>query len=285
VQGSGDEMSAIRQAVRRLAGKRIIDQWCLFRSRTKWFRWFRNWRQIAEAEECGKTLPPLLLRGGLQICHGKGDSPLYIFNEVFVEQCYTKSGFYHPKSGDTVLDLGANIGLFALFLQWKARDTRVHCFEPAVETRGRLQQNVRANGLEKCVSVYPFAVSDHSHVSYLKQARKTGVRSLFENNHYNGAGEEAVNCVSLNQVLALCGVGQVDFLKVDVEGAEIEVFEGAQSDTLDRIRRVALEFHDAFRPGCCERVTKILSANGFRFLEVDYQRGYRDRGVIRASRA
>jgi FkbM family methyltransferase len=266
-----------------MAGGRLLHDWRAFKSKAKLFRWFQNWQEIWSAQQADRDLPPLMLRGGLEIHHGQGDSPFYIFNEIFVEECYTGSNFYRPQTSHTVLDLGANIGFFAIYLQWRARGIRVHCFEPAEQTRSRLERNIRINGLDKYVVVYPLAVLDRPGVAYLKQARKTGVRSLFENRHSRGAGEE-VQCISLHQALDHCGVGRVDLLKVDVEGAEIEVFEGACGHIWDRIERVALEFHDVHRAGCRDRVTQVLRANGFNHLEVDHLSPDQTVGIIRAAR-
>jgi FkbM family methyltransferase len=276
-------MSMVKEALRRIAGRRLLNDWHAFKSQVMLFRWFRNWREIWSAEQAGRDLPPLMLRGGLEIHHGQGDSPLYIFKEIFVEECYTRSNFFRPRRWHTVLDLGANIGSFAIYLQWRARGIRVHCFEPAEETRNRLEQNIRINNLDKHVSVYPLAVSDRPGVAYLKQARKTGVRSLFENKHSIGVGEE-VECISLQQALDQCGVDRVDFLKVDVEGAEIEVFEGACGRIWNRIERVALEFHDVHRAGCRNRVLHVLRANGFNRLAVDHLSPDQTVGIIRAAR-
>jgi FkbM family methyltransferase len=248
------------------------------------FRWFHNWRAILAACRAGEPLPPLVLRNGLAIHHGAGDSPLFIFNEIFRERCYTRGGFYKPRPGDTVVDLGANIGLFMLYLQWRAQGIRMHCFEPAAETRRRLEHNIRSNELEEWVSVYPFAVSDHEGVVHLQQARKTGVRSLFGNPQAEGPPPEAVPCLNLSRALDLCGAGRVDLLKIDVEGAEVEIIEGAGAGVWERIDRVALEFHDQYRPDCRQRVEAALAAQGFGHIAVDTQPGSPQVGVIRACR-
>jgi FkbM family methyltransferase len=247
------------------------------------FRWFRNWRAILDACRSATPLPPLVLRNGLIVHHGPGDSPLFIFNEIFRQRCYTRRGFYRPHPGDTVMDLGANIGLFALYLQARAPGIRVHCFEPATQTRRRLEHNLSANGLGEDVSVYPLAVSDRERAAGLQQGRNSGVRSLFKNPNAT-AGVEIVQCVGLGEALELCGATHVDLLKIDVEGSEVEIVEGAEDHVWDRIARVALEFHDQFRPGCHERVLCVLKSQGYRNLVVDVSRRNPQVGVIRACR-
>jgi hypothetical protein len=74
-------------------------------------------------------------------------------------------------------------------------------------------------------------------------------------------------------------------LKVDVEGAEIEILEGVDAETLAKLRRVVVEFHDLFRPGCRERVTRVLAENGFAPIETVVDGKDPGLGLIRARRA
>jgi FkbM family methyltransferase len=247
------------------------------------FRWFRNWRSIMAACRAGDPLPSLVLRNGLIIHYGPSDSPLFIFNEIFREHCYTRHGFYRPRPGDTVVDLGANIGLFALYLQSRAPGIRIHCFEPATPTRERLERNLSANGLSADVSVYPLAVCDRERVAALKQGRNSGVRSLVPSAD-TSTGVEIVPCVGLSEALELCRAEHVDLLKIDVEGSEVEILEGAGDTVWKKIDRVALEFHDQFRPGCRERVLGVLQSHGYRKVEVEGSRRHPQVGVIRACR-
>src|SRR5205814_3003640 len=118
------------------------------------------WRAVWDAYRGRAPAPPLELRSGLRLDYGPEDDALPLYVEVFARRDYTGGGFYRPRPGDTVLDVGANVGTFAVFLQHVARGVLVHCFEPAAETRGRLEHNVRVNGLEPWVRVHPVGVSD-----------------------------------------------------------------------------------------------------------------------------
>jgi FkbM family methyltransferase len=262
----------------------MADRWRSLRFRAMTCRWFRNWRPILAAARAEVPLPPLVLRSGLTVYHGPADSPLFIFNEIFRQRCYTRGGFYRPRPADTVLDLGANIGLFTLFLQWRAWGIRVNCFEPAAETRARLAHNIDANRLSPHVSIYPFAVSDRDGEAGLRPGRTTGVRSFFANPDRGHTPAECVRCVTLGRALEMCGRGRVDLLKIDVEGSEVEIVEGAEAGAWERVERVALEFHEDLRPGCRERVLRVLAARGYNHVAVDVG-PTGEVGVIRARRS
>ena len=108
----------------------------------------------------GKTVSPLELRDGPTIYHDATlDDIVGLFREVIVANCYQPRDFYRPRPGDVVLDIGANIGVFALSLQRGRGGVRVHSFEPASGTRGRLIQNVEKNGLGGLITPHPEAIS------------------------------------------------------------------------------------------------------------------------------
>jgi len=213
-------------------------------------------------------MPPLHLRSGLVIYNGTKDDPLFLYREIFLQHCYDPADFYVPRSGDNVLDIGANIGVFMLYLQQRARGIRVHCFEPAADTRAQLMRNVVENGLEQSVTVYSSAVTDRITTVQLKQASLTGHRSLFPSAYVSSTESESVPSVALHEAINQCGARKIDLLKIDVEGAEIEVLEGAHAGVWERIDRVAIEFHDRTRPGCRERCLEVLQRAGYSKINV-----------------
>jgi FkbM family methyltransferase len=70
--------------------------------------------------------------------------------------------------------------------------------------------------------------------------------------------EISVPCYRLATLLDLAGFQEVDILKVDIEGAELELFSGGMDDCLDRVKMIIIETHDRFRPGSEAAVRKAL---------------------------
>ena len=247
----------------------VMGKWHAAGSLAQFVRHFQNWREVWDAYRRHVVLPPLVLRDGLTIEHGAGDDPMFLFREIFVGRCYTKDGFYTPGPGDTVLDLGGNVGFFALLIQHLARGARVHSFEPAAETRRRLERNVAVNGLQDVVSVYPYAVSDKAGTLSLKISDRAGNTSLFDRDDEGAnSGVEEVNAVTLSEAIKMTGAEVFDLLKIDVEGAEVEVVNGAAADDWRKFRRVIVEYHDNVRPGCRDHVVDALTRGGFASVEV-----------------
>ena len=83
-----------------------------------------------------------------------------------------------PKRSHVVLDVGANIGFFALLLQSRAPGIKVHCFEPGPITFDRLVGNIRLNGFSSNIFPYRCAVSDQNGIGYLADHSKSVERAL-----------------------------------------------------------------------------------------------------------
>lgn len=120
--------------------------------------------------------------------------------------------------GDRVVDVGANLGYYALLFARAVRPGgRVDCFEPEPQNVETLAENVRANRLEKSVRVHPVAVGEKAGSVRLDPGLNGVVTE-------HGALEVPVR--RLDDLDDLHG-RPVDFLKVDVEGYEGPVLRGA----------------------------------------------------------
>ncbi len=161
-----------------------------------------------------------------------------------------------PKAGETVVDVGANIGVFSMWSAHLVGSTgRVLAVEPnplAAEYASRNlidQSNVTvvqaACGSEAATATLSFPPGRLSVGSlYLRPDRTESV---------------VVDVRPLDAVLDEAGQDAVDFLKVDVEGHELEVLAGAK-DTLSRTRRAALEVDTVN----LQRVEQIMQSHGLR---------------------
>ncbi len=87
------------------------------------------------------TLPD----GSLIDCMNPGETEI-IYREIFDEKVYARHGIV-VGDGDTVLDIGANIGLFALFVSRSGARAKLFCFEPAPATFAALKRNVARHNL------------------------------------------------------------------------------------------------------------------------------------------
>src|SRR4030095_1781445 len=83
-----------------------------------------------KAEQCFGNYKRYFLPNGLEIVHLNKYETDYLYKEIFEDESYLKNGI-RLEDGDTVVDIGANIGLFSLFVMSRCRNPRILAFEPA----------------------------------------------------------------------------------------------------------------------------------------------------------
>ncbi len=258
--------------------ERAVGKWTALQTLVMFQRYLANWREVWEAYRRFQSVPPLRLRGGLTVTYGDGDDPIALLGEIFGARIYDCDGFYTPRAGDIVIDVGANIGMFAVYLQWNARGVNVHCFEPSVSSFGRLKANIELNKIGSVVRAYNVAVSAQEGTANLS-AGQSLVRSIVGNDAAadNGsarAAGETVRTIDLNAAIDMAGAARIDLLKIDVEGAEVEILNGAAAASWQKIERVVVEIHDNIRPGTHRAVTTAIAKAGLRVVrEIDLPNG------------
>ncbi len=169
-------------------------------------------------------------------------------SQLFVEGRYDPNEFYFLDKilspGMTVVDLGANEGLYTLFAAKHIVDSGVVLsFEPSLREFQRLQDNLALNEEISNVQTFQIALSNTSGTQLLKVAADdhSGQNTLgdFVYEGVDCLNTETVTVRRLDDVLEELAVQSVDVIKIDVEGAEHLVFEGARK-TLERDRPLIL---------------------------------------------
>jgi FkbM family methyltransferase len=134
-----------------------------------------------------------------------------------IDRCLAADGTF------TFVDIGANVGLYSLFVAARAGDrARILAIEPQPGILERLRFNLAANPAVK-IEVLPVALSDRDGAAELVlDANDSGGTHLDKHNATRGADGRVVSvpCKTLAAVLAEAGITAVDALKIDVEGAE-----------------------------------------------------------------
>jgi len=130
----------------------------------------------------------------------------------------------------TFFDIGANIGFFSLLAGKKEPTASVYAFEPCSWTFGILKRNIALNDLQN-VKAYRFALGNKEGKALLKLNAwgLDGLNTIGQPTHPDCriVGEEEVPLITLDRFIAQHNIQRVDLMKVDVEGAELLVFEGA----------------------------------------------------------
>ena len=213
----------------------------------------------------------------------------YLHGEIFGQHCYERHGIRLADSR-VVVDVGANVGLFALRVLELAPAATIYCFEPAPPTHACLVQNLAAHPRVEIFqaalgsgneplriayyprtpgnsTLYPDAkpreaaqFAEHATLAQVWELSKLSCiglallyplrRRLFHaafSRVLRGEHSYPCTCMTLDQLFELRGLEQVDLLKVDVEGAERDVFEGLSDANLQRVRQLVVEISPAHK--------------------------------------
>lgn len=161
-----------------------------------------------------------------------------------------------------VLDIGANIGNHSLYFAKECGAKKIYSFEPVPETFRILQKNVEINDLSEVITPVNAGVGAKN--------TRAGIQSFMEEDfgksiiEYKDEGE--INVVSLDQM----GINEkVGFIKIDVEGFELEVFKGAEK----LIRRdkpiIFCEIWPSYFIEHFEEISRILQPLGYECIAND----------------
>jgi amino acid adenylation domain-containing protein/FkbM family methyltransferase len=231
------------------------------------------------------------LPNGLTVFHQNPNETRFIYDEIFKEEVYLKHGI-QIRDGDCVVDVGANIGLFSLFVAQYWPNATIHAFEPLPPIFDALQNNAALYGLngkvydcglsdcsrEVVFHFYPNDTVISSSATSPEEARQL-VRSYLRNQEQGG--EESIDDAeldalldmrlqfqsytcrlrSLSEIIAENAIERIDLLKIDVEGAEQDVLNGIRSDDWAKIQQIVVEVHDV--AGRLADVEHQLASHGF----------------------
>jgi natural product biosynthesis luciferase-like monooxygenase protein/FkbM family methyltransferase len=219
------------------------------------------------------------------------------YQEIFDDEIYLRHGVSLPD-GACVLDVGANIGFFSLFVHQRSQGARVFAFEPFPATFDALKANVDLYGLD--VRLFNRGVADRSgSAEFTFYPNAPGLSGRFAGTAEDVAENRAlildwletsgleipleqvdeairehlrtetfaVELVSLSDVIREQGIEHVDLLKVDAEKSEADILAGLSAEDWAKIDQVVLEVHS---DELLEKVSGMLRAHGFEIAVDDF---------------
>jgi len=214
-----------------------------------------------------KKHPYLMRTRDGEICEIRpSSSDRFVFYEVLVRNDYLQQG-QTLNQGDTVVDIGANIGCFSVLAAKRVGSTgRVIAVEPGEATYRQLCRNMELNGLTNVTPVRA-AIGRHDGKARLHVHDLSGLSSLYDSvdGHETGDHAEDVQVVSLQTLLADTGVDFCHYIKVDCEGAEYELLDGMTTELASRIGQTTIETHRIQKHEPAE-LRKRLIALGFEIV-------------------
>lgn len=184
--------------------------------------------------------------------NGEFDSYNYQWNENFTNYVYDDIGCDYErydcyiKEGDVVLDLGANIGIFAHRAEQRGA-SKVICFEPMSDTFNCLVRNLGSKSIayKNAVGAKNGIETFTIHTSYSNTGGATTLKQDKLMNTHDEIHSEKVFVVGINDIFEAYE-NNIDFMKIDIEGGEVEVLTAISDENLSSLRCLAAEFHKTY---------------------------------------
>ena len=164
---------------------------------------------------------------------------LFRVKNIFYDQEYSIKRKFLPSTPITVVDIGANVGLFTLYMQLTQSVDAIHCFEPSPASLELLRHNTA--GLNN-IHVHPCGLSNRDgNADLMLHPQNTGQNTILTE-PADGAETVAVQVVDAGRAFNHLGLGYVDVLKIDTEGSEVPILESLR-ERLGYVGVILLEYH------------------------------------------
>lgn len=177
-----------------------------------------------------------------------GTSDAHVFRQVFGDREYDVPGL--PERANVIFDLGSNIGLAALFFTDKYPGAKIISVEPDPDNFSMLLKNTAGVSGVKTEQAAVWHTSGT--ISFATRSETGEDLGAWGGQTLEAAAPSqsavSVQAVSIPDLMSRHGVERIDVLKVDIEGAELELFS-RDASWLDRVDMVLVETHDRFKPG------------------------------------
>ncbi len=168
---------------------------------------------------------------------------------LIIEKGYLK--YYKPKKGDIIIDGGSYPGDLSLYLSKLVGPSgKIYAFEPDKKNYDRLIENLKLNEVK---NVFPVNEGLWNKKDILKMSGDDYAPSI-------GKEGEKVNVISIDEFAKKKNIKSLSFIKMDIEGAEIEALEGAKKSLNKFSPQIAIaSYHIRDGKKTCGEVEKILN--------------------------
>jgi FkbM family methyltransferase len=200
----------------------------------------------------------------------------YIYNEVFGARIYDFRQIRLPDR-PTIMDVGANIGLYAIWAQQRYQPRAIYCYEASPRTFVCLADNARRLIRPDVTEIFACnqaIAATHGETLLLSQSTKVpGISTLFDRSRVSWVEQAAANrqlevhevvTSTVSAEIEAQQLAAVDILKIDVEGYFMEVLKGIAPEHLPKIRNIVMEVdylpETGIRP---DDVEDLLKAMGY----------------------
>jgi FkbM family methyltransferase len=194
------------------------------------------------------------------------DGPIYLrlktsdlnaYDKVFLKHDYA---FPIDGTPQTIIDAGANIGFASIYFARQFPEAKIIAIEPELSNFKLLERNIRPfkNIIPLQAALWPQDTTldlvdpGIGHWGFQVRANSADVPR---------PRIEKVQALSVPTIMHRFGLDQIDIFKIDIEGAEKELFEAPEA-WIDKVQTIMIETHDRMKPGCSASFNNATASFG-----------------------
>lgn len=188
-------------------------------------------------------------------------SDISVFEQVLVNEDYDLSFLnLNPR---IIVDAGANIGLSSIFFALTYPHAHIFALEPEESNFKMLTKNTQFYP-----SILPIHAALWNKQERLQIANQKVDKWAFQVTECKESkSTETVLGLSVDELLSEAETNHIDIMKIDIEGAEKELFESKYENWLDKTNLIIIELHDQLREGCSESFYNATNRFDFQKIE------------------
>lgn len=179
----------------------------------------------------------LILRNGYKVKLRVKSTDLQAFFNVWIIQEYNRPS-YEILENDIIIDIGAHIGLFTLYVSQFCKKGRIFSFEPVDENYKLLLENIRLNKIENITAIKKAVTGQEKIIKiYLNEDQAA------HSNYSQGNSFIETEAISLKEIIDANSIQKCNFLKIDCEGAEYDILRSVPDEYFKIIMKIGMEYH------------------------------------------
>lgn len=225
------------------------------RRRARWLLW---------RERRGSTSLVSMVYAGQRCWLRLNSTDPLVWYSVFIQQDYGAELPFHPQ---TIVDAGAYTGLSSIYFAHRYPDATILAIEPDPENFDLLVKNVEA--WPRIQPIHAALWRTDSSVRVIPTCDGQWASLVCDDDTVVSLSRSPIPTpikgISVEGLMSQFGLDAIDLMKIDIEGAEKDVFSAPATWVRD-VGAIFIELHDRFRPGCTETV--FAATAGFEHWEV-----------------
>ena len=215
----------------------------------------------ARSRPSGRTLRLQVQGSRSPFFFREGTTDAWVFRQIFVQRQYEVEVSSEPH---LIIDAGANIGCASVFFAGRYPQATILAIEPDAANFEMLRMNAAPYR-----NIVPIRAAVWGRPEVLAIANPNSKSWEFQTRQASAGDADTVVGLTIDELLTWAGAPRIDILKIDIEGAEKQVFSGPYDRWLGRVGAIFAELHDRLEPECTETFRLATAPYGF----IETQRG------------